>query len=90
MTHQDQTTVPLVQCLSQRIDGLNVQMVRRLVKQQQLRLPVSQPRKDDAAPLPIREIPHWHHLRLPRQAKLTNCSPHLLLLIPRVFPHHVL
>ena len=74
----------------QRVDGLDVQVVGRLVQQQHVRLLERQPRKGHSRPLPGREAAHWHDVTLADQRKSSHSCQHLLLLVPGVLGHHVL
>ena len=47
MADKNAAAVKLVNCASQAVDGLQVQVVRGLVQQQQMRLLCGNPRKGD-------------------------------------------
>eukprot|EP00754_Rhynchopus_humris_P005731 Rhum_TRINITY_DN12837_c0_g2::Rhum_TRINITY_DN12837_c0_g2_i1::g.54675::m.54675 len=76
--NQDDASLKLVQRLRQRVDGVHVQVVRRLVEEQDVRPALCHPRQHHAALHAVGQRPDLRRLRRTRDAEATHPRPHLL------------
>ena len=61
--NQHHTTVKVVNCIGQCVDGLHVKMIGRFVEEKQMRNLPGQPGKHNAATLTIGQLTNWTNLR---------------------------
>lgn len=62
VTDEHHAAFEVVDGVAQSVDGLHVQMISRLVEEQQVRRLPGEPCEHHAAPLPVRQLPHRTHL----------------------------
>ena len=78
MRHQHQPAGVLVNCRSERVNRLDVQVIRRLVEQQQVGLREADHGEDQARLLAIRQEPYGRGLEPAGDAVLTEVTPPLV------------
>eukprot|EP01085_Mycamoeba_gemmipara_P003063 Mycagemm_TRINITY_DN9435_c0_g1::TRINITY_DN9435_c0_g1_i1::g.3063::m.3063 type:complete len:218 gc:universal TRINITY_DN9435_c0_g1_i1:131-784(+) len=79
VAHQHQAALKLVDGLSERVDGLEVEMVSGLVEQEDMGLLEGHPREHHTVLEAVRHDANGHRLHLPGHAKHAEHTAHALL-----------